>query len=303
METDAAAQDRLNYTIEESQRLLGTALQPAVSLVQQGFGGLIQSLGITDANMKNVQGSLVTLAAVAQMAGNIVVGVAQTIIGGVQSIASLSFDPLEQAINSSVDRIVDTSMNWQRSIEKIATGAADTQIDESQRAVSGIADATNKATRNMLRDIDEANRQFARSQEQRLLQFQDSLRDMVMAHRDKALSIKSDLAEEDAAYAQSAKKREKAFQEDVADLEERHAEKVADITKKISDERNSGLMVDGVLFREANADKLAELEDELRQETAQHDQALAKRKAQYAEDVAEDQARHTAKRSQLQTEL
>lgn len=303
LETDAAAQDHYNYQIEQTQRLLGAAIQPAIALAQDGFGSLIQSLGVTDSNMKNVQATLITLVAVAQSAGNILIGVAQVMVGAIQSLFSGSFKPLEQAINASVDRAVNTAVGWQKSMDKIATQTADIQIDESRRAVGGIADATNKATRDMLRDIEDANRQFARSQQQRLQQFQQSITDMVISHRDKSLSIKADLASEDAAYAASAKKREKSYQRDISDLEERHAEKVADITEKITDERNSGLIVDGVLYREASDKKLAKLNEALQEEHDKYAKSLARRKEQYQEDVAEDKARHNEKRTSLDQNL
>lgn len=243
------------------------------------------------------------LASVARAAGDIIFGAVKLIIGAIASALTLSWDPLEDAWSSTTDSLVNTAIDMQKGFERIAAGTADTQISEQVRAADGMVGANKKAAKKMADDIAEANRQFARSQEDRLRQFKESLRDMVIAHRDKSQDIKRDLASEDAAYAQSAKRREADYTKDIENLEERHKDKIADITDQITKEKNSGLEVDGVLYRQANQQKLDELQEQLQKENENYQKSLADRKAQYDQEAADDKARHEERRNQLQTDL
>jgi hypothetical protein len=185
---------------------------------------------------------------------------------------------------------------------KIAEGAYEAADGQTDLA-NTVANETTKAMQQMQRDIDEANKQFARSQEQRLKDFKEALEDMVIAHRDKTKSIEADIAEETAAYQKASIEREAALNKDLVKLGEQHGKKVSDITKKISDERERGVIVDGVLYANANQEKIAELESELDEEQAAYRKSVQERKTQYAEDIANDKAKHDAKLAQLNTTL
>lgn len=298
-ETAAGKQAQLAQKTLETQVAIGNALSPAITFLQRGFIDLVQSLGITEQGMQTVQGNFLTLAMVVQQAVNVVVGGARLMYGSIKSLMTLSLDPLIEQIGATGKSFADTTANWQKGIDEIAAGMVDTTKDATNEMVD-----LNAAAQAKIQDqIEDATRDFERSMEQRTKQFEESMRDMIIAHRDKSLQLKADLAAEEAEYDKSSKKRKQAYLDDVADMEQRHAEKVADIQEQINDEKNSGYAVDGVLYREANKEKIAKLEASLQEEAAKHQQALEKRKAQYDEDVADNKSRHDQKLAQLRAEL
>lgn len=301
--TSAGEQARLNYQQQEAQRILGTALLPAVTMMRQGFiqlltGGIVP----TEESTKQLQGNFLALATSARVAMVGITGLGKGLAGVVEYIAMGSTTMLQSAINDTRDGMISAFQDMDDGFRRIAEGA-DMAAEGQTNLANTAATETSKAMQKMQRDIDEANKQFLRSQAQRLKDFKEALEDMIIAHRDKTTSIQADIAEETNAYKQAALEREAALNKDLAKLEEQHGKKVSDITKKISEERERGIIVDGVRYANANQEKITELEVELSEERAAYQSSIDERKAQYAADVANDKAKHDAKIAQLTTTL
>ncbi len=297
-------QATLASTITQLQQQVGNALAPALSLLISGLtgaaGGAAQWVST---HGPTLQASFLAIAATIRVFIAEIAGVGRMFGGLVQSVKTGSLQPLDRAWQDTLTDINRGVQGFYDGVDRIARGTGQKQIGTAQRVANEVTGISAKAARKMNEDINEENTRFTRSQEQRLRQFQESIRDMVIAHRDKARSIQNDLNEEDAAYADAAAKRKATYQEDVASIEERHRDTVKDITEQITEERSKGLIVDGVVYAEANQKKLDDLQAKLNEENTTYQQALDKRKAQYDADVAEDAARHTKKRDQLATSL
>lgn len=302
-ETAAGAQAKLTNEINQSHIAIGTALQPAVAILQQSFTGLIGSFtGSTD-TMKQVQASFASLAAVAAQAANVLVSAVRVIVGGFQSVATLSLDPIKNALKQSADSAIKISIDYQNQITRIANDSGNAQVDAAKKAYDGTVDAMSAASSQIAKQIARENESFSDAMKKRSEQFKQSMTDMIIAHRDKSQSLESDISKENAAYLDQVALRQQQLQEDLAGLEERHAEKVADITEQITEEKSKGLIVDGVLFAQANQKKIDKLQIQLNEENAKNQQAIDKRQEQYNKQVALDAKNHDEKVGKLKTDL
>jgi len=302
-ETAAGQQAQLSYQVNQTQIGIGSALQPAVSLLAQTYVGMLQGMSGSSSALQNAQGAFLTLAAVVGEAANFIVGAGRLIIGTIQSIATGSFDPIKQAINDTVNQATDISVNWQKGLERIAAGTADNQVSQNQRALDTMSTATRNALDKMNQDIAKENQSFADSMQKRAQQFDDSLRDMIIAHRDKSRSIQQDIADENAAYADQVAQRKDQLTDQLSSLEDSHAQKVADITQNITDEKSKGLIVDGVLYAQANQKKLDDLRRQLDKENTAYQSSVDKAQEKYNKDIANDAKRHSDKLTNLKSSL
>lgn len=263
-ETAAGQQAHMAYQVNQTQIAMGTALQPSLIILQQSLVSLANSFTGTDAGMKIMQADLATLATF----------VAETV----------------QAA-------------YDQQIRTIANGTADAQINSNNRSLNTMSDATKKAMKQMATDIAKENQSFTDGVAKRTQQFQDSLRDMIIAHRDKSRSLQQDIADENTAYADQVLQRKEQLTDQLNGLEDTHQQKVADITQKITDERARGIYVDGILYSEGDKKKIENLEASLAKEDAAYQKSVDKAQDKYNEDVANDQKRHDAKLATLQTSL
>jgi hypothetical protein len=301
--TAAGEQARANFQWQNAQRILGTGLLPAVTMLRQGFVQMITGgMQPAEAQTQALQGTFLALATGIRLAMNAAVGFGRGVLATAESIRTGSLQPLRNAMTETGNDFTKTFQDMDDGFDKIAAGAYEAAEGQVSLADTTAAE-TSKAMKKMQADIDEANKQFTRSQEQRLKDFRESLDDMVIAHRDKTRAIEADIAEETAAYKQAVVDRQTDLNTDLAKLEDQHGKKVADITKKITEERQRGIIVDGVHYANANQTKLAELDTELTEEQAAYQQSIDERRLQYEADVAADQAKHDAKLLQLNTTL
>lgn len=302
-DTYAGSLARQAAEAERASVSLGTAMLPAMEYVTQGFGNFIAGVNESATATQTFQAYLVTFAAVVRTIANIFIGSFQAMWGAAQSLMTLSWKPLQDGLDSAAEGFENTWSEAFAQYEKIYTDSNQSRLEDLERTLKETENASAASNSKIAQQMDDANKQYRRSMEQRAKQFQESMRDMIIAHRDKARSLESDLAKEDAAYTKSRLLREQRYLDDIESLEERHAEKVADIQEQISEEKNRGLVVDGVLYQEANQQKIDKLEAQLAKELTAHRKALDERKAEYDTEMAEDKARHDERISQLQVAL
>lgn len=303
MDTYAGSVARMEAEGQKASVSLGQVLMPAVEFTTGAFADMLQSVNKSSKGIEIFQGSLVTIVAIAQTAIQVFVGLGQAIMGTVQAILSRDMNKLNEGINRATQGFVNIWENYDTQMKKIMNSGADAAANAHKESLDRMTQENGAASVKMQQQIDDATRQYQRSMESRNRSFQESVKDMVIAHRDKSRSIQSDIAKEQAAYDAANLKRKESYEDDIASLEERHLDKVQDIEAQIAEEREKGLVVDGILYQEANEKKIAKLEDQLRNETETYQKSIDKRKAQYSEDVSADKKRHDEKLSQLQISL
>lgn len=302
-ETYAGSLAKLDAESEKAAISMGQVLTPAVEYVTTSFTNFLTSLNNTSQGTQDLQAFLVTLSAIVMSVARTVTGAAQIIWGAFNSIATMSWDPFIAGVDAAGEGFVQTWQDAWTQYENIYNEGSDGMSDAQLKALEGMVAANGQAQDRMGRQVEDATRQFQRQMESRRKSFEESLRDMIISHRDKSRSIEADIAKEQAAYDAANLKRKQAYEDDLASLEERHLEKVQDIEGQISEEREKGLVVDGILYQTANEKKIAKLEENLRKEQASYQKSVENRKAKYNEDVENDQARHDDKMQQLQTSL
>lgn len=302
-ETAAGQQAKLAYEVNKTQVALGTALQPAVSLVEQSFVDLIQSFAGTDEQMKETQGNIVTLAAMFQQLAIGVVGVGKVIYGGLAYIINGTTDEFVGAVDSTVNQSQQLWENWGKQIERIANGTADSQVDANRQALNQMLSDQIKTQQKINEQTARENESFADAMFKRTRDFKRSMQDMIIDHRDKSRSIQADLAAETAAYDKQVAQRKADYEESLATLDQDHADRVLDIEKQIADERESGYDLDGVIYSQANQKKIDDLQEKLDKENAAYEKSRVKKIAVYNQEVADAKQAHDEKLASLQTEL
>lgn len=302
-ETASGQQAKLAYSVNQTQVAIGTALQPSVSLLSQAFVDLTGSLGFTDSQMQTTQGNIVTLSATAAEAVNQIIGLGRVFFSVFQAVAQGSVQPINDAINTTSQQSQKIWDNWGKQIENIANGTASAQVDANQKALDTMSAAQTQAAKKMSEDIARENRDYADAIQKRTRDFQRSMQDMIIDHRDKSRSIQADINAENAAYAKQAAQLKANFDEALGDLDSSHADKVADIEQQMADERAKGYSLDGVAYTEVNQKKIDDLQKSLDKENATYQKARDKKVAAYNQDVADAQTSHDEKLANLQTEL
>jgi len=302
-QTFAGRQAQLTYEINQTEVALGSALQPAITQVTQSITSFLGELLHAGGNSQVLQANLLTLATVGTEAINILIGTVEVLGAALVSIFTFNPQVLVNAINDAGKRITSTAADYQTGITAIANGEEDKRAGTRDKALAAANDAYVKANEKLDQQTAKENQSFADSMTQRTRGFQQSMTDMIIAHRDKAASIQADLAKEDAAYAASTAQKQQALNDDLSSLEDQHKTKVSDIAKQISDEKSRSIIIDGVRQSNADRQKLDDLQAQLDKETAKYDQQVAKRQAQYATDTANALSSHNQKLADLQKNL
>lgn len=300
-ETYAGAQAKLEAATTNAHIAIGQALQPAVANLQQGFLSLVTGgLGATQEGMQQLQGTALTLATELRLVGDFVVGLGRTIASAFSANPLQAIGDSWKAMGESMTR---TWSDFDAGIKKIAKGTADEQIAQGTRAAEQVSAQAQKAAREMARAIADENESYTHSNGLRLRDFEQSMRDMIIAHRDKSRSIQKDLTDENASYQDQVARRQEDYNAAIADLEDKHKEKVSSITEAITAEREKGIYVDGILYSEGNAKKLAKLQESLNKESDAYADDVAKKKAKNDREVADDAKKHQDKLTKLNSAL
>jgi hypothetical protein len=302
-DTYAGAQSRLANQINQTQIALGSALQPAIQLVEQSFSGLMDTIMGAGIGTQEFKADLLTLAAAGTEAINVLIGAVEVLGAALYSVVTFNPQPVLDAINDAGQRITDTAANWQQGITNISDDANNQRQDDLNKALATANDSYTQANDKLNQQIARENENFADAMQQRTQQFQQSMTDMIIAHRDKADSLKNDIASENEAYTKQTEELQQQLNDKMANLDDAHAQKVADITDKITEEKNKGLIVDGVVYAEANQKKLDDLQKQLDQENAKYDKSVTDAKTKYAKDAANAKEAHDKKLTQLQESL
>jgi hypothetical protein len=155
-----------------------------------------------------------------------------------------------------------------------ATGRQAATMLESIRTSTASAGsaitATTKQTENWGRQLREIREREAQG-------FEDFAR--------KTKDLNDELA--DLLGGRNIQKRARDEQQALDDLAKDHADRVADLQQQITDAQNEGLLVDGVLYRQANEKKVVDLQRRIEKEDRDHQDQLHRRRREYDEDLDE----------------
>jgi len=262
LETLQGSESALRVQIFNLRSAIGFALTPAVKILIDGLMELMRTTneGVLPAMEKlakagiwvagTIRGMAViigrsmqalwnTFRAQADNLGLMLLGPIGSIISGIKEIpkvwdaASEDFQDIALDMGESLVKLEEEGFMAFGNIFKEAIDRTTNAVDEAAKKIS---DALEKEHRN-----------FQRAVERQAKQFEESLRDLVISHREKAEELGEQIKEETAYFNENMKDRSDRFSKSMDDIEDRHREKVEKIKDQIKDERKEmALAVDEV---------------------------------------------------------
>jgi len=238
---------------------IGDALRPAIEILADVLGNALSgALRFVTRNMFAFKtAALVVGTAVAIMA-NIVIGAVKIMMGAFESLFSLSWEPLANAVASAGGQMINTWVGANEKMTDIAEEEVGKQVEAVEGGTKKMADAHNKKTEKMLKDLAKETEAYERELDKRQKRFQQSLEDLIWSHIDKRDRLEEDLAEENADFAEKMSDRVRDFDEAMEDMKKSHREKVDDIKEQIDEELGKQ--------KETNEERLKNLQEVLRKE-------------------------------------
>lgn len=150
--------------------------------------------------------------------------------------AGFSMQAIQEQMSSNVQEMGEVFLDVGSSIDEIWTGMGD-QIGSVAAANTDYMNEMSDSTAKALEDIQKELERHQKALDDMVKQYEDSLRDMVIAHRDKTDELKKDLEEEDKAYQENLDEILKDNKKAMTELEDRHGEKTDKILADIEKEK------------------------------------------------------------------
>lgn len=295
--TLAGAQSSLAQQVNLLRVSFGQGLSPAMRVIIGSMSDLANAIGKWAApRMNEFAKTAVYLATVFVQSGSVIIRTAQgiaSIFGGMASAANSllkgdirgAFDDVKRGVQGvgtawnglmddatnntrrMNDAIRDINKNGIGSMSDVARGAVDRTVNALDEGARKVAEAIAKEMREFQDAIDHQNREF-----------DQSLKDLVISHRDKTKQIQKDIAEENTDFDERMRERVEDHATAMKEIERRHAEKVSSIKKQMEEERQKVEdEIDEInrknkepleQFRKASEERLSSLQGQLDEEEA-----------------------------------
>jgi len=231
---------------------------------------------------------------------------------------------LERESQQKIDSIRAEGINYLLKVSKKGVDIVRNFVTkEMERAAEKIKD--------ILKSIKEENEEYQYSIDRARKHFEESMRDLVVAHREKTESIKRDIEEETESYDEAFEERKRRYEEWLEDENKRHQKKVDDIKKQIAEEtkeydkqtkkiRENLLRqlaqahdADETLIalakrrlqeeKEEHEERLRDLQEKLQEEIDEHREAIEEKKEDYDRELEKIKSNYQKRLESLQDEL
>lgn len=150
--------------------------------------------------------------------------------------AGFSIDAINEQMSQSTKEMGDVFFDVGKSIDEIWTGVGD-QIGNVALANTDYMNEMSDSTAKTLEEIQKELERHQKALDDMVKQYEDSLRDMVIAHRDKTKELRKDLEEEDKAYNENLNDLLDKQNKTMIELENRHEEKTNKILADVEKEK------------------------------------------------------------------
>lgn len=155
--------------------------------------------------------------------------------------------------------------NAQKTLDQITVKGLGSFQVASKNAVGAIGNAVTESAGKVKEDLEKMAGEYARKVEQMARQFDESLKDLVIRHKERTRELERQLSDENASFSERMNERKEDFDEAMSDLEKRHQEKVDQITAQMrqEEEKNKEVLTQ---FKIAANERLASLQVQLDRE-------------------------------------
>lgn len=289
--TTKGMMDALRVSVSEVKEQIGFALLPVINYLMEGMGGAANATGILIGAFKVLGSILVGIIFICREVGQAL----STIIASAVAIAQGDFSNLKNIWKVGLKDMGMEAVNAQKTINQTWSGGMKNINFTTQtnlRAVGdGIKDNAKKIAESVKKEMADYTKDIARM----TANFQESLKDLVFAHKEKRKSLEKDIKEENADFEDANKERKLDLDDTLAEMKDSHEEKVASIMEQIDEETAKGI--------DADKKRLADLQKSLAQEEVAHDKATAKTMANYEKETAKAKEEHEKRLKALQEGL
>jgi hypothetical protein len=293
---------------------VGDALSPALSALMADFMKVANVAGsILLPIIKGVITVFYGATTAARLLGNTISGVFATLFAIPEAIKTKSLDPLKNTF-----KVVgqDYGNILEKAGEDIANIWGGSVKDVGRSAVEGLGNtskAVSEKAAKLAKDLKKENEDYISDISKMTSSFQESLNDLIFAHRDKKKQLEKDMADENKSYEKRMGERTDKYNADLVDMEETHKEKLKSIQADIVEEEKS--LIESEKKKEAFQDdkyladidrsrvKLEELKFELDQENSEYEKQAAETKSIYQKETEEIKEEYNERLNNLREEL
>lgn len=293
---------------------VGQALTPALGMLIDDFMLVANVAGqILIPAIKAVTTIFIGAVSAARLLGNTISGIVAMFMAVPDAIQTGSLDPLKNTFKVVGDDYASIMENSAEQISKVWNSEVK---DIGRSAVAGLGNssaAVSKAAQQLAKQLKKENEDYISDISKMTKNFEESLNDLVFAHRDKRKQLEKDINDENKTYDKKMNERKDKYDEDVVDMEDSHKEKTESIKADIAEEE--GVLIASQNKLEAFQDdkylqdisrskaKLLQLKNDLTQENAEYDKQKAKLSKIYNAETEEIKAEHNERLDALKAEL
>jgi len=228
-DTFQGAQSRLRTSIFNLRASIGSALLPALTLLLNAFADNAKSINdVIGPALERLAIKLVKAVTFLRQLGASAVAVGK-------SIFTLSTQPLRE-LGDTLENISDQGVD---AIKRIQTEGLKGFTDVARDALDRTTSMVSEAAKKIREAIEKENERFQLSLAKQARQFEESLKDMVIGHREKTADLEKDIENENVTHKERLAERVEDFAKSMRLIEERHKERVERIEDQIAKEEKS----------------------------------------------------------------
>lgn len=313
-ETLGGQMSKLNTVIQMARVEVGQAFSPALQMLIDNFISVANGAGrILIPAIKAISSVFIGAVGAARMLGNAISGVIATFLAIPEAIKTKSLDPIKATLKvvgedfGSIMEDVGEKVGsvWNHSIQ-----------DVSRSAIAGLGETTSQASEKiakLAKDLKKENEDFTRDLSGMAKNFQESLSDLVFAHRDKRKRLEQDIEEENKVYSEKMDERKSEYEDDMLELEDSHKKKTAEIEKDILEEEKALIISENkrksfqddkyLQDIERSKNKLADLKSKLEEENRSYEDQKIKVAGMFDQETSKIKSEHEKRLQMLQDEL
>lgn len=305
----------ISNSFNDFKEQIGNALIPAVSFLADSFSSAGEAGNGFIFVIRSISTAIVGLILIARELG--------TIIGGALATVFALFTGQTAQIGNvwkeTGKEMVNIGASAQTKINDIWFGADKARLGSLEKMLKDSESAYSKNGAKIKKQLEEETQKYNDELAKRQKNYERSLADLVIAHKDKVRSLEDDLTQENKDFADKMDQRAKDFKKTMDDMKLEHEQKTADLTKDLNDEAKTHEQktaeIQALIDQEnsygknARQSKLTALQDELAKEmdsyntkTADIQTKIDEENAMYAKQVADKTSADQEETTRLQAQ-
>lgn len=291
-ETTGGKMATLKTTIFNLKAAVGDALAPAVMMVADALNSsLTPAIQWLKDNSVTLKAYIMGLTGAFLILGQVAVSVARVLVAMFRG----DFAGAVNAVGDGIEKVKERFVKTQEKIVDMAKKSYGGMEVAAGKSFDRQSQAHNKKTQKMMKDLEDETRKFDQEMKKREKRYKEQLADLINAHLDKKKRLEEDIDEENADFTERMAERTTDFADKMQDMKDTHAEKVADIQAQIDEETAKGA--------EADATRLASLQESLAKENAEYEKKSLKAQQDYEKETKKLQDEHDKRLKDYEEEL